>query len=228
MKIMFSFSFNATKSWPIETNHMGVETFLLSIVQGRYQTSIARWTTRHGNPLPPNNKGACLRQCFECHEGNLRQVLRLKALTFTAMSLDKPINWSCISMFFLHSKNRCRLDMHSKDVVTLYYRIQLNKVVRKVPRVYTCTFLAPKGRQFQDPKDTFICQGMFRVYGGIVAKSILLIWEKHEKFGSPLKRPGESIGQCCVHICTWRYIYIYIYTPSELWYDVRERPAVDS
>lgn len=61
-----------------------------------------------------------------------------------------------------------------------------------------CTFLAPKGRQFQDPKDTFICQGMFRVYGGIVAKSILLIGEKHEKFGSPLKRPGESIGQCCV------------------------------
>ena len=89
----------------------------------------------------------------------------------------------------------------------IYYRIQLNKVVRKVPRVYTCTFLAPKGRQFQDPKDTFICQGMFCVYGGIVAKSILLIWEKREKFGSPLKRPGESIGQCCVHICTWRYIY---------------------
>jgi len=31
-------------------------------------------------------------------------------------------------------------------------------------------------RQFQDPKDTFICQGMFRVYGGLVAKSILLWW----------------------------------------------------
>lgn len=43
------------------------------------------------------------------------KCLAWKLWLFTAMLLD-PIHWPCITMLFLRSINRYRLDMHSKDV----------------------------------------------------------------------------------------------------------------